>query len=151
MRPCVGACRPRIESATVDLPEPDSPTRPRHSPRFSSRLTPSTARSKREPPPNTPPPTGKCTARSSTLRMMSSPGLLWASDMMMAPDEPAGIEQCRVRHGGPADVGRSRATRIEAATVREIRDRRYDAGNLLQPRPPLRRAAAEPRQRVDEA
>src|SRR5439155_16860244 len=138
MRPLVGACRPRIDNATVDLPEPDSPTRPRHSPRFSWRLTPSTARSIRKPRPSKPPPTGKWTARSSTLRMTSA--LSWASYMMMAPDEAAGIEPCRLRHGGPANLGRPRATRIEPASLREIRDRRHDARDLLQSGPAKRRA-----------
>ena len=34
---------PMMASARVDLPQPDSPTRPRHSPGFTSSVTPSTA------------------------------------------------------------------------------------------------------------
>src|SRR5437762_1972670 len=151
MRPFVGACRPRIESATVDLPEPDSPTRPRHSPRFSWRLTPSTARSVRKPRPSRPPPMGKWTARSSTLRMTSSSGLFWGSYMVMAPDEPAGIEPCRLRHSRPANLGCACTTRIEPASIGEMRDRRHDARDLLQPRTAKCCATAEPRQRVDQA
>ena len=50
MRPRVGGIRPMMASASVDLPQPDSPTRPRHSPGFTSRLTPSTAFSVLTPP-----------------------------------------------------------------------------------------------------
>ena len=39
-----------MASASVDLPQPDSPTRPRHSPGFTSRVTPSTAFSVLTPP-----------------------------------------------------------------------------------------------------
>ena len=41
--PPVAGTRPRIVRASVDLPEPDSPTRPSVSPRTTSKLTPSTA------------------------------------------------------------------------------------------------------------
>src|SRR5262249_35925961 len=44
-----------------------------------------------------------------------------------------------------------RATRIEPAATREIRDRRHDALNLLEPRPAKRSTTSEPRQRVDQA
>jgi hypothetical protein len=42
-RPAVRVCRRVAQRASVDLPEPVSPTRPRVSPRRISRLTPSTA------------------------------------------------------------------------------------------------------------
>jgi len=41
--PSVGACRPHMTLARVDLPEPDSPTRPILSPGASERVTSSTA------------------------------------------------------------------------------------------------------------
>ena len=44
-----------------------------------------------------------------------------------------------------------RAARIEAAAVREMRDRRHHALDFLQPVSAVRGAAAEPRQRGDEA
>src|SRR5205823_6001860 len=96
-------------------------------------------------------PIGKCTARSSTLRMTSSRDLAAPLCMVMAPDQPACTEQRRLRRGGAANIGCLRATRIESATVREIRDRRYDARDLLEPCPAKCCATAQPRQRVDQA
>ena len=43
MEPAVGSIRRRISRPTVVLPQPDSPTRPRLSPRLILRSTPSTA------------------------------------------------------------------------------------------------------------
>src|SRR5215469_15789770 len=54
--------------ASVDLPQPDSPTRPSVSPLRTSRLTPSTARTTSAPIP----PTGKCLYTSTTRRMTGS-------------------------------------------------------------------------------
>ena len=59
-----------MASASVDLPQPDSPTRPRHSPGFTSRLTPSTAFSVLMPPLSALP-TVKWTARSSSSSSVS--------------------------------------------------------------------------------
>src|SRR5438105_14124236 len=56
MLPAVTGIRAVISRASVDFPHPDSPTRPRVSPRLISRSTPSTARTAS--PPN--PPIGKC-------------------------------------------------------------------------------------------
>ena len=51
----------RISSrATVDLPQPDSPTTPRVSPFATDRVRSSTARTTLRPWPKMPPPTGKC-------------------------------------------------------------------------------------------
>ncbi len=55
-----------MASARVDLPHPNSPTRPRHSPGFTSSVTPSTAFRVFTPPENALP-TAKCTARSSSV------------------------------------------------------------------------------------
>ena len=44
IRPAVGATRRMIARPVVDLPQPDSPTRPSVSPRFMVNETPSTAR-----------------------------------------------------------------------------------------------------------
>ena len=59
MLPEVGACRPTMDSASVDLPQPDSPTIDRHSPLFSVRLTLLTARTSLRERLKTPPCTGK--------------------------------------------------------------------------------------------
>src|SRR5262249_39103068 len=42
-RPAVSGSNCVTRRPSVDLPQPDSPTRPRHSPRLTSKLTPSTA------------------------------------------------------------------------------------------------------------
>ena len=67
-----------MQRPSVDLPQPDSPTRPSVSPRASSRSTPSTARSTlaarpREPPAD-PPRSGKCIARPRTSSSGSATG-----------------------------------------------------------------------------
>src|SRR6266550_5722620 len=54
--PPVTGSKPVTSRASVDLPHPDSPTRPRVSPRLISRSTPSTARTASP----EKPPTGKC-------------------------------------------------------------------------------------------
>ena len=41
--PLVGDCRPHMTFAVVDLPQPDSPTRPMVSPGMSFRVRPFTA------------------------------------------------------------------------------------------------------------
>src|SRR5687768_1881624 len=46
-RPSLGACSPTIRRATVDLPQPDSPTKPSVSPLVTSKETRSTARNSR--------------------------------------------------------------------------------------------------------
>src|SRR5579864_3867311 len=66
--PPVTGSKAVINRASVDFPQPDSPTSPSASPRRISRSTPSTARTARPPLPN--PTTGKCLyapwTRSST-------------------------------------------------------------------------------------
>src|SRR6185369_17648529 len=63
----------RMQRPVVVLPQPDSPTRPRVSPRRSAKLTPSTARTVPARPPNIPPPTLKCLTRSRTSSSASPP------------------------------------------------------------------------------
>ena len=55
-RPDVRSCSRVMQRASVDLPQPVSPTRPSVSPRSTARLTPSTARSDGSGPPNSLPP-----------------------------------------------------------------------------------------------
>jgi len=66
MRPVSGGIRRRMESAVTDLPQPDSPTMPRVSPRATSNDTPSTART-------TPSRVLNCVWRSRTSRMALTP------------------------------------------------------------------------------
>src|SRR5207302_2778826 len=58
--PAVGRSRRSSSRASVDFPQPDSPTSPSVSPRATSKLTPSTARTAPVARPKTdPPPSGK--------------------------------------------------------------------------------------------
>src|SRR5258708_29518557 len=141
MPPCVGGIRPMMASARVDLPQPDSPTSPRHSPGFTSRLTPSTAFSILVPP-RSAPPTVKWTVRSSSFSSGSA--------MMVAPHEAVRRQGGDVRRGRPADVGDGRAARIEAATPGVGRDRRHDARDLAQPLLAAPRPLAPAGQGIDE-
>ena len=63
-----GSMRRRIIRPVVDLPQPDSPTRPSVSPGITSNDTPSTARTTPAGLPNTPFLIGKCLTRSRTDR-----------------------------------------------------------------------------------
>src|SRR3984957_12009520 len=141
MPPCVGGIRPMMASARVDLPQPDSPTSPRHSPGFTSRLTPSTAFNVFTPPLNALP-TLKWTARLSSLSSGSA--------MMMAPHEAVRRKGGDVGGCRSADVRHGRAARIEAAPLGIRRDRWHDARNLAQPLLAAPRPLAQARQGIDE-
>ena len=56
----VGSIKRRIVRPKVDLPQPDSPTKPNVSPSSIVKLTPSTALTAPLPRENRPSPTGKC-------------------------------------------------------------------------------------------
>src|SRR5262245_6863504 len=112
-----------MASASVDLPQPDSPTSPRHSPGFTSSVTPSTAFSMWTPPARALP-TLKWTARS--LRERS------ASAMVMAPHDARRERRDLGRHA-QADIGRAGAARIEPAARRIGLDRGHHARDLAQP------------------
>ena len=64
--PEVGSIRRRMLRAVVDLPHPDSPTRPRVLPDRMSKDRPATAETSPFSPPKTPPPTLKVLTRSRT-------------------------------------------------------------------------------------
>src|SRR5882724_12145384 len=142
MPPCVGGVRPMMASARVDLPQPDSPTRPRHSPGFTSRLTPSTA-FRVLTPPRSALPTVKWTARSSSSSSLSA--------MMMTPHETAGAQASDIGRRRAADVGHRRAAWVEAAAGRVGRDRGHGARDLTQPLLAAPGALAQPRQGIDQA
>src|SRR2546423_14326399 len=57
--PAVGSIKRRMQRPVVDLPQPDSPTSPKVSPRRILKLTSSTALTVSLPAPNNPPPAGK--------------------------------------------------------------------------------------------
>src|SRR5438067_6868091 len=62
-----------MQRPVVVLPQPDSPTRPSVSPRRIEKLTSSTARTRPEGPPKSPPPTVKCLTRWRTSSSTSEP------------------------------------------------------------------------------
>jgi hypothetical protein len=71
--------------------------------------------------------------------------------MMVAPDPAAIAEGSDRRILNAADVGRSPAARVEAAALRERRDRRHDAGDFLEPAATLTGPGPEERERGDKA
>src|SRR5882672_11600701 len=132
MRPAVGRSRFISSLATVDLPQPDSPTIPSVSPGYRSKETPSTALTEPTCLRNTMPcVSGKCLARSRTSRIGSRvagrsftvgcgavvtegllPEVAGARPLLAHPEQR--------RHIGPADVLRHRAARVERATRRDV-------------------------------
>src|SRR5215203_4312281 len=80
--PDVGSIKRSRQRPTVDLPQPDSPTKPSVSPARISNDTPSTARTT-----SSEPSTGKCFTRPRTLtrvsRKLSSVILCWLDPLMI--------------------------------------------------------------------
>src|SRR5690606_4016864 len=154
--PAVGSSSRTSRRASVDLPQPDSPTMPSVSPRARVKLTPSTAltvptwRLK-----STPRVSGKCFARFSTHRSGSSarvvPGRSEAA-IEHLPGEVAGADPSLTeldvgRDFGRTDVLPDRAARVERAAGRDAREARRQALDGAQ-RPAARPAV--PRNRLDE-
>ena len=73
----------RMQRAVVDLPQPDSPTRPIVLPAPMSNDTPATAETSPRSPPSHPPPTSKVFTRSRTDRAASS-----GAPLVLAPPVP---------------------------------------------------------------
>src|SRR5262245_61612749 len=100
MRPAVGVSMRSTASPVVDLPQPLSPTSPSVSPRFSAKLTPSTALMVPTRRLMTAPlSSGKCTLRFSTLRISSA--FAGAAGVVRAPAAPLSSD---VIEAGPAVV-----------------------------------------------
>src|SRR5687768_16563436 len=105
--------------ASVDFPHPDSPTRPRVSPRCSWRLTPSTARTSPIFRLKTMPCViGKYLTRSLTSRITSSLGIEDLRPEVAAASPPEG-DLGEVRRLRGADRLRSVAPRMERAARRD--------------------------------
>ena len=113
--PEVGSTSRSTQFATVDLPLPDSPTRPSSSPSWSSNETPSIACTS-EPPPAMPPPTRKCLTRSRTS---SASGRLPLFVLIPAPGGSTRRDG-RVGSGG-APVFASATARRRADSGRRMR------------------------------
>ena len=100
MRPAVGVSRRRIRRPTVDLPQPDSPTRHSVSPGAMLSVTPSTALTTATVRRSTPLSTGKCMVRSVT----SATGVLMPRDTLA--DVPAGRDVATAVLGKRRRLGR---------------------------------------------
>ncbi len=85
--PNVAGTSPRIVRPSDVLPEPDSPTRPKISPRRTSNETPSTARTV-APEDSSPAPTWKWVCRSRICRIASSAPVPGAPAVTGAPPRP---------------------------------------------------------------
>src|SRR5206468_1241354 len=133
--PAVGCSRFVISLATVDFPQPDSPTMPSVSPGYRSKETPSTActapicflnRMPRV--------SGKCLTRlrtCSTGSRSAAPGPAAGSVSVgacvierllpeVAGARPLGGHPVQRRDVGPAHVPGARAARVEGATGRDV-------------------------------
>ena len=109
IEPDVGSIRRSRSRPTVVLPQPDSPTRPSVSPRWMSKLTPSTAWTTATVRWRTPPRTGKCLTRSRTSTSGAEPSL-------PALRGVAGRRRGRGRHARVPTPGSSRGMRLPAAS-----------------------------------
>src|SRR5215470_14195808 len=144
MLPSVGSIKRRIARPTVDLPQPDSPTRPSVSPRAISKLTPSTAKTRPVIRRHSPLLSTKYFLRSRISSSVSAPlplPLPPASAIAIPVKlarAPAGSPVSRAflvvsRIGIAAAVLGERATRREDTGIGQIRQCRDHAGNFLQP------------------
>src|SRR3989442_15225057 len=107
--PSVGRCRPTISLATVDLPEPDSPTRASVSPGSTEKLTRSTARRIRR--------GSRSSTRLSQGRETSKSRLTPSnlSSGMQPARRPAGAGGHQIGTFHEAAVEAARGTRVEGA------------------------------------
>src|SRR5688500_12698529 len=124
-RPSLGAYRPTIRRATVDLPQPDSPTSASVSPRSTSRSTRSTARRMRR---------GSRSMTRLSHGRDTSKSRLTASSRSSRGMEPAGREarsgRQQVRSFGQAALEALRAARVEGAAARDGVEARHGAFDL---------------------
>src|SRR6266545_4257111 len=146
MLPSVGSISRKIVRPTVDLPQPDSPTRPRVSPASIEKLTPSTAKTCPAVRRRTPFWMVKCFLRSCTSSTAGAVALgaifrscLWSS--IRGSVERVGAPAGRPVTGPLLLVGRIRlaaavfgegTTRREHAACGQVRQRRNHPGNFLQ-------------------
>src|SRR5690606_20272148 len=129
--PLVGGSSRISTWASVDLPQPDSPTTPSVSPLCRSNDTPSTARTWPTVFLNTMPClTGKCLTRSRTCRMGSAIADHLLGEVALAV--PAVAEVVVARHRRAAHRGRLRAPRVERAAAGDVEQARRQALDRLQ-------------------
>src|SRR6202142_307377 len=152
MLPPVGSMSRNMVRPTVDLPQPDSPTRPSVSPGAIEKLMPSTANTVPPARCNKPLRTGKCFLRSRTSSTAGRAEPLLARASAIAVTEqlsgtPARRPMARAfflvrRIGGPAAVFGVHAARRKHAAFRQIGQSRHHSGDFLQPAGSALRLAA---------
>src|SRR6266852_3386667 len=130
MVPLVTSSAARTSFAVVVLPQPDSPTRPRVSPRLTVKLMPSTALTQPRPPPSSDLPAAKCFVRSRT----SSNGSLTRGLVNPKPAPDGGPIAALIVPGlvSPTALHHVRAARVEAAAGRQVGKIRRLAGDAVQ-------------------
>src|SRR5690554_651986 len=109
--------------AAVDLPQPDSPTRPSVSPRRRSKLMPSTALTSPTWRRNTTPwRSGKYFLRSRTSRMFSvfASGIEGDLLVVVAATDPARADVVRRRVLGETVVATERTARVERTAAGDV-------------------------------
>src|SRR5579863_4612522 len=127
-----------MRRASVDLPHPLSPTRPRVSPPFNERLTPSTARtysSFRRP--KVCDPTGKYLVTSSTSSRTSVADACATGEAVMKRSP-----ECRRRLGHADPRGRERARRdVSRSVAHRLQGRRLNVAFAMDLRAARRKGA----------
>ena len=127
MRPEVGSTSLSTARPTVDLPQPDSPTRPSVSPCATEKLTPSTARTSPALRPKTPLRIGKCFTRSRTSRLgRAAPAAGLAP--LMAPPSPPRSRRRGGRRASPRAPGARRGSAPSPARSAARRRSRRSGG-----------------------
>src|SRR5215510_5516007 len=131
--PEVGSMSRRMQRPVVDFPQPDSPTRPRVSPAWMSKLTPSTAWTRATSREKSPPLMGKCLTSLLTRRSASA----MAVSLCVWLVEPAGdlVPRLHFLEGGLL-LGVHRLHELaaggEAAAGRHVQQARHHPRDRLQ-------------------
>src|ERR1019366_10288120 len=141
MLPLVGSISRKMVRPTVDLPQPDSPTRPSVSPCAIEKLTPSTANTVPPARCNRPLRIGKCFLRSRTSSTTGRLPLAACASVIAAPEKIGGAPARRpvprpfllvLWVSGPAAIFGMSAARREHAAFRQVGQGRHHAGDFLQ-------------------
>src|SRR5438067_1801389 len=125
-RPSLGAYRPTISRATVDLPQPDSPTSASVSPASTAKLTPSTARRKRR---------GSRSSKRLSQGRDTSKSRLTLSSLSSGMEPAGGAARARRKQVRPlrqAPLEAPWAARVEGAARRNGVEPRHGAVDLHQ-------------------
>src|SRR5512143_3732503 len=147
MRPLVGSIRRSTMRPMVVLPQPDSPTRPKLSPRRTAKDTPETAFTQAVGWARIPPPKGKCLTSSVTcsrgVSAIATPP--FRKFLQPAPRPLARLDAEKIRRFLATQVEGVRAAFGKLAPGDGRGDRRNDSGDFPEPPAAAGRAATQPR------